>query len=196
MKNYLRPLFSIFLILGIFTGVLYPLLVTGVAQLLFPIRANGSLIKINDEAVGSELIGQSFTSETYFWGRPSATSPNPYTAFDQSTLTGSSGSNLGPLSQVLVNDVQNRVDVLHKADPGNTASIPVDLVTSSASGLDPHISVAAAYYQAARIAKTRNMSISEITSLIDKLTEQPQFGFMGEARVNVLKLNLELDGLK
>jgi K+-transporting ATPase ATPase C chain len=196
MKNYLRPLFSMFLILGLFTGVLYPLLVTGVAQLLFPTRANGSLIKKNEAVVGSELIGQFFTSESYFWGRPSSTSPYPYTAFDPSTLTGSTGSNLGPLSKTLVNEVQNRVDILHSADPTNTSLIPVDLVTTSASGLDPNISVAAAYYQAARIAKARNVNINEITSLIDKQTEQPQFGFLGEARVNVLKLNLALDRLE
>jgi potassium-transporting ATPase KdpC subunit len=196
MKKYLRPLFSIFLFLGIFTGVLYPLLVTGVAQLLFPIRANGSLIRKNDSVVGSGLIGQFFTDESYFWGRPSATSPDPYTAFNPSTLTGSTGSNLGPLSKTLINEVQNQVFILHNADPTNTSLIPVDLVTTSASGLDPNISVAAAYYQAARIAKARNMSIPEITSLIDKLAEQPQFGFLGETRVNVLKLNLALDGLE
>jgi len=196
MKSYLRPLFPIFLFFGLLTGVLYPLLVTGAAQVFFPVRANGSLIVKNGEVLGSELIGQQFSGVSYFWGRPSATLPYPYTAFDQSTLTGSAGSNLGPLSRTLVEDVHNRVEILHDSNPANPALIPIDLVTASASGLDPHISVASAYYQAARIAKARNLSIADVNALIDKFTEQPQFGFLGESRVNVLKLNLALDGLE
>lgn len=196
MKNILRPVFSIFLLFFILTGVLYPLLVTGVAQVFFPVRANGSMIIKDGTVLGSELIGQPFTSDSYFWGRPSASSPYPYTTSDKASFTSSTGSNLGPLSRVLLDNVKNRVDFLHSVDPSNTALIPIDLITTSASGIDPHISVSAAYYQAARIARARNLSISEITSLIDKLTEQPQFGFLGEARVNVLKLNLALDGLE
>jgi potassium-transporting ATPase KdpC subunit len=196
MKTQIRPLLTLFVLLALITGVFYPLLVTGLSQLIFPFQANGSLIKANGQVAGSELIGQYFSEAGYFWGRPSATSTNPYNSFDRSTLTGSGGSNLGPLSQDLIDNVQNRVSILRKSNPANTDLIPVDLINASASGLDPHISVAAAYYQAERIANARKTSIAEITSLIDKFTEQPLFGFIGEVRVNVLKLNLALDGLE
>ena len=196
MKIQLRPLFTIFGLLLLITGVLYPLTVTGLAQLFFPFQANGSLIKINGQEVGSKLIGQDFTGEGFFWGRPSATSTNPYNSFDQASLTGSSGSNLGPLSTTLVNNVQTRVDILHKIDPSNTSLIPVDLVTASASGLDPNISVAAAYYQIPRVAQAQGISEVVVTKLVDQYTEDRQFGILGEPRVNVLSLNLALEGIK
>ena len=196
MKNQIRPLLLSFLILGLLTGVVYPLLVTGLAQLIFPVKANGSLIKVADKSIGSELIGQSFSSDAYFWSRPSATSPVPYTAFNQTSLTGSAGSNLGPLSQELVNEVKDRVSKLQQANPESKLLIPIDLITSSASGLDPDISVSAAYYQAPRVARVRKMAISEVNSIIESNIERPQFGFLGEARVNVLKLNMALDGIQ
>ncbi len=184
------------LVLTLLTGVAYPLVVTGVAQVIFPFQANGSLIETNGTLQGSQLIGQDFTSPEYFWGRLSATSGSPYTAFDPAALTGSSGSNLGPLSQTLVDAVQQRVDALHAADPGNTLPIPVDLVTASGSGLDPHISIAAAYYQASRVARLRGLDGADVIALIDKFTEGRQFGILGEPRVNVLLLNQALDELK
>ena len=196
MKTQMRPLFTLFAVLMLITGVIYPLLVTGLSQLFFPFQANGSLIKANGQVLGSQLIGQDFSGAGFFWNRPSATSTNPYNAFDQKTLTGSSGSNLGPLSQTLVNNVQARVDALHKIDPTNTSSIPVDLVTTSASGLDPDISVAAAYYQIPRVAKARGLSEAVVTNLVDQYTEKRRFGLFGEPRVNVLILNIVLEGLK
>jgi len=196
MKTQVRPLFTLFALLILITGVLYPLTVTGLAQLVFPTQANGSLIKTNGQVLGSKLIGQDFTGATYFWGRPSATSTNPYNAYDQNTLTGSSGSNLGPLSQTLVDSVQSRVDVLLSADPLKTSLIPVDLVTASASGLDPNISVSSAFYQVPRVAQARGISEAEVIKLVDQYTEKRQFGMLGEPRVNVLMLNLALDGIK
>lgn len=196
MKTQIRPLLTIFIILMLVTGVIYPLLATGLAQLIFPFQANGSLIKSKDQEVGSQLIGQSFTGTGYFWGRPSATSTNPYNAFDQASLTGSSGSNLGPLSKVLVDTVQERVNALHGFDTSNTSLIPVDLVTSSGSGLDPDISVAAAIYQIPRVAKARGLSEEAVTKLVDQYTKDRQFGLLGEPRVNVLMLNIALDGIK
>jgi potassium-transporting ATPase KdpC subunit len=196
MKTQLRALFSVFGLLLLITGVVYPLMVTGLAQLIFPFQANGSLIKTNGQVMGSELIGQDFTGAGYFWGRPSATSTNPYNAFDQASLTGSSGSNLGPLSQTLVNNVQTRVSSLQAIDAFNSALIPVDLVTASASGLDPDISVEAAYYQISRVAKARGLSEVKVTELVNQSTENRQFGLLGEPRVNVLILNLALEGLK
>ena len=184
------------LLLTLLTGVIYPLAVTGVAQVIFPFQANGSLIENNGNLQGSRLIGQDFSSPEYFWGRLSATPGSPYTAFDPAALTGSSGSNLGPLSQTLADAVQQRVDALHTADPGNTLPIPVDLVTASASGLDPHISIAAAFYQAPRVARLRGLDQAVVIALVDKFTEGRQFGFLGEPRVNVLLLNQELDELK
>jgi K+-transporting ATPase ATPase C chain len=170
--------------------------VTGIAQVVFPHQANGSLIVINGKAYGSELIGQQFDDPKYFWGRLSATSTFPYNAFNADNLTGSSGSNYGPLNQALMDAVQARVDALKAADPSNTAPIPVDLVTASGSGLDPHISVAAALYQVHRVAAGRGMSDAEVTSLVEKYTQGRQFGFLGEPTVNVLELNLALDGLR
>jgi K+-transporting ATPase ATPase C chain len=166
------------------------LVVTGTAQLIFPHQANGSLIERNGQPVGSSLIGQLFTDPKYFWGRPSATSPFPYNA------AASSGSNLGPTNPTLAQAVQARVQTLKAADPDNDSPVPVDLVTASASGLDPDISVAAALYQLPRVARARGMSEEEVRSMVDKFTEGRQLGFLGEMRVNVLKLNLALDGLQ
>ena len=169
------------------TGLVYPLLVTGVAKVAFPDQAAGSLIVKDGKAVGSSLIGQNFSDPKYFWGRPSATSPMPYNA------AGSGGSNQGPLNPALVDAVKGRVEALKAADPGNTAPVPVDLVTASASGLDPHISVAAAQYQAARVARVRGIAPDAMRSLIAEHTEGRLFGLLGEPRVNVLALNLALD---
>jgi K+-transporting ATPase ATPase C chain len=196
MIRQFKPTLILFALLALLTGVLYPLAVTGIAQLAFPAQANGSLIDNYGELAGSELIGQNFTSPEYFWGRPSSTAGSPYNAFDPTTQTGSSGSNLGPLSQTLVDAVQQRVDALHTVDPGNMLPIPVDLVTASASGLDPHISVAAARYQVPRVARARNMSEADVLALVDRYTEGRLFGFLGEPRVNVLMLNLALDGIQ
>jgi K+-transporting ATPase ATPase C chain len=184
------------LIFTLITGVIYPLAVTGIAQVLFPSQANGSLIMVGGKAVGSELIGQQFDDPKYFWGRISETGDFPYNAFNAETLTGSSGSNYGPLNPALTEMVQARIDALKAADPANTLPIPVDLVTSSASGLDPHISIAAALYQVHRVAQARGLSEEAVKSLVDEYTDGRQFGFLGEPRVNVLKLNLALDGLK
>ena len=172
------------------TGLAYPLAVTGMAQLIFPYQAKGSLMQRDGKVIGSELIGQSFTDAKYFWGRPSATVPFPYNA------AASSGSNLGPTNPALEQAVKARIETLQSADPGNDAPIPVDLVTASASGLDPHISVAAALYQAPRVARERSLSEAHVRLLIAQYTEAPQFGFLGEPRVNVLRLNLALDGLQ
>jgi K+-transporting ATPase ATPase C chain len=196
MLHQLRPALILFALLAILTGFLYPLAVTGIAQLAFPADANGSIIDNNGDLVGSALIGQNFSDPRYFWGRPSATSGSPYTPFDAFTLTGSSGSNLGPLSQELVDIVQQRVHAMQAADPGNTSPIPIDLVTASASGLDPHISVAAAYYQVPRVARIRGMSEAYVIALVDQYTEGRTFGLLGEPRVNVLLLNLALDEIK
>lgn len=196
MKAQLRPLFSVFALLVLITGVIYPLAVTGLAQLVFPFQANGSLIRDNGRVLGSELIGQDFSGPGYFWGRPSATSVHPYNAYDPASLAGSSGSNLGPLSQALVDNVKARIKVLQFNDPENSNPIPVDLVTTSASGLDPNISISAAYYQVPRIARERGMDSSALFSLVDQYTEPRQFGILGEPRVNVLLLNLALEGIK
>ncbi len=191
----LRPALVLLLLLTLITGVLYPLLTTGIAQLAFPHAANGSILTVQGKPIGSELIGQHFDAPRYFWGRPSATSPYPNNAFNAGTLTASAGSNLGPQNPVLLQAVQSRAGALRAADPGNTEPIPVDLVTASASGLDPHISVAAARYQAPRVARERGLSIEQVHSLIATFTEGRQLGVLGEPRVNVLKLNLALDGL-
>lgn len=196
MIAQLRPALAIFALLTIITGVLYPLAVTGIAQLVFPSQANGSLIMVDGKAVGSELIGQQFDDPKYFWGRISATGTFAYNAFNAENLTASSGSNYGPLNPALTDMVQARIDALKAADPDNTLPIPVDLVTASGSGLDPHISVAAALYQVHRVAQARGLSEEAITVLVDEYTEGRQFGFLGEPRVNVLKLNLAIDGLK
>jgi len=196
MISQLRPAFLMLLIFTVLTGVIYPLVVTGIAQIAFPHQANGSLIVIDGKAYGSELIGQQFDGPKYFWGRLSATGDFPYNAFNAETLTGSSGSNYGPLNPALIDAVQARVDALKAADPGNTAPIPVDLVTASGSGLDPHISIAAALYQVHRVAQARGLSDDAVKALVDKYTVGRQLGFLGEPRVNVLELNLALDGLK
>ena len=172
------------------TGLVYPLAVTGIAQWTFPHQADGSLMKQNGRVIGSELIGQSFTDPKCFWGRPSATSPFPYNA------AASSGSNLGPTNPALKHAVQGRIEALQSADPGNDSPVPVDLVTASASGLDPHISVAAALYQVPRVARERSLREKQVRLLVEQYTEGRQLGFLGEARVNVLKLNLALDGLQ
>jgi len=187
MTSQLRPAFFMLLILTLITGVIYPLAVTGIAKVIFPSQANGSLIIADGKAVGSELIGQQFDDPSYFWGRPSAAGYN---------AAASSGSNYGPLNPALTDMVQSRIDALKAADPDNTLPIPVDLVTASGSGLDPHVSVAAALYQVSRVASARGWSEAEVTSLVEKYTEGRQFGFLGEPRVNVLKLNLALDGVK
>jgi potassium-transporting ATPase KdpC subunit len=173
----------------VITGVIYPLLVTGIAQLAFRRQANGSLIEAEGKIYGSELIGQPFSDPQYFWGRLSATHPGSYNA------AASSGSNLGPSNPELVKAIQSRIEALQAADPGNTQPIPVDLVTFSASGLDPDISLAAAYYQIPRVARSRGLSQSRVRELVQRYTRGRQFYLLGEPRVNVLKLNLALDQL-
>jgi len=187
MKALIRPAVSLFVLLTMITGVVYPLAVTGAAKLAFPEQAAGSLIVKDGKAVGSSLIGQNFTDPKYFWGRPSATSPMPYNG------SGSGGSNQGPLNPALVDAVKGRVEALKAAEPGNALPVPVDLVTASASGLDPHISVAAAQYQAARVGRVRGVAADALATLIERHTEGRLFGLLGEARVNVLGLNLDLD---
>jgi K+-transporting ATPase ATPase C chain len=191
IRIQLRPAIVALVILTIITGIIYPLLVTGIAQVVFPYQANGSIILGKDgKPLGSELIGQQFDDPKYFWGRLSATGPVPYTAFNADKLTGSSGSNYGPLNPALKDAVQARIDALKAADPTNTAPIPVDLVTASGSGLDPHISPAAAEYQVARVAKVRGLEEAKVRALVAQHTEGRQLGFLGEPRVNVLELNL------
>ena len=196
MRNQIRPALMALLIFTLLTGVVYPSIITGIAQLVFPHQANGSLIIRNGRPLGSELIGQSFDDPKYFWGRLSATGDFPYNAFNAATMTGSSGSNLGPSNPALIKEVQARIQALKAADPGNTMPIPVDLVTSSGSGLDPDISIAAALYQVPRVARARGVSPAAVTALVNQYTEGRQFGFLGEPRVNVLELNLALDALK
>ncbi|WP_298438684.1 potassium-transporting ATPase subunit KdpC [Ottowia sp.] len=185
----LRPGLVLFVVLSLITGMLYPLLVTGVAQAVVPHQANGSLIQRDGETVGSELIGQAFSRPDHFWSRPSATGPMPYNG------GASSGSNLGPSNPALAEAVQARIAALRAADPGNTAAVPVDLVTASASGLDPHISLAAARYQVARVARARGLDPELVNASVDQHTEGQWLGFLGEARVNVLTLNLALDAM-
>jgi K+-transporting ATPase KdpC subunit len=196
MTSQLRPAFFMLLILTLITGVIYPLVVTGIAQVIFPNQANGSLIMVDGKVVGSELIGQQFDDPSYFWGRISATGTFPYNAFNAENLTASSGSNYGPMNTALTDMVQARIDALKAADPDNTVPIPVDLVTASGSGLDPHISVAAALYQVHRVAAARGMSEADVQALVDNNTAGRQFFFLGEPRINVLELNLALDGIK
>jgi potassium-transporting ATPase KdpC subunit len=196
MLNQFRPALILLIMLTLITGVIYPLVVTGIAQAAFPSQANGSLIYQDSQPVGSALIGQQFDDPKYFWGRLSATGTFPYNAFNAENLTASSGSNLGPTNQALLDTVQARVDALHAADPGNTAPIPVDLVTASGSGLDPHLSPAAALYQVPRVARERGLSEEVVRQLVAEHTEGRQFGILGEPRVNVLELNLALDAAK
>ncbi|WP_431286907.1 potassium-transporting ATPase subunit KdpC [Roseateles chitinivorans] len=183
----LRPALVGFVLLSAVTGLLYPALVTGVAKTMFPFQAEGSLILHDGKVLGSELIGQNFSSPRYFWGRPSATGPMANNA------TGSSGSNQGPTNPALVDAVKGRIEALKAADPGNTAPVPVDLVSASASGLDPHISMAAARYQTARVARERGLPVEAVQRLIQANTEARDLAVLGEPRVNVLKLNLALD---
>ena len=197
MTSQLRPALFMLLIFTVITGVIYPLAVTGIAQVVFPSQANGSLITAaGGKALGSELIGQQFDAPKYFWGRLSATGDFPYNAFNADTLTGSSGSNYGPLNPDLFKAAQARIDALKAADPANTLPIPVDLVTASGSGLDPQISIATVLYQVHRVAQARGLSDEAVKSIVDKYTEGRQFGFLGEPRVNVLLLNLALDGIQ
>ncbi|HJW21770.1 MAG TPA: potassium-transporting ATPase subunit KdpC [Candidatus Limnocylindrales bacterium] len=194
--NFLRrvvwPAFAVLVLMTLITGVAYPAVVTAIAQVAFPSQANGSMIVVDGKTVGSSLIGQCFDQDKYFWGRPSAagaTDQNPC-GYDAS---GSAGSNLGPTSQALIQAISDRVDKMRAANGGGP--VPVDLVTTSASGLDPDISPAAAEYQVARVAAARGMSVDAVRALVAKHTEQPLLGFLGEPHVNVLQLNLDLDGL-
>jgi potassium-transporting ATPase KdpC subunit len=190
MFTMIRNSLMSLLLLTILTGLMYPLAVTGLAQVIFPRQANGSIIMKEGKAVGSTLLGQQFEDPKYFWGRLSATGPYPYNGGS------SSGSNLGQNNPALMTAVQGRIDALRAADPGNGVNIPVDLVTSSGSGLDPHISQAAAEYQLNRVAKTRGLDQTSVRMLIAKHTQRRWLGLIGEPVVNVLELNLEIDGQK
>jgi len=188
-----RQFRSALILLGVmilFTGIIYPVLVTLIAQVVFPHQANGSLIESEGKYLGSELIGQHFDREGYFWGRPSITQPSPYNG------SASSGSNYGPSNKELLVNIQKRIEALKKSDPESDTPIPVDLVTYSASGLDPHISQAAALYQVPRVAQQRHLSEGKLQETVNLFTEGRQFGFLGEPRVNVLRLNLALDEIK
>lgn len=190
MFTMVRNAFMSLLLFTIITGFIYPLAVTGIAQAIFPHQSNGSIIMKNGKPIGSALIGQQFDDPKYFWGRPSATGPYPYNG------GASSGSNRGTNHPDLVQSVQGRIDALHASEQPNTRPIPVDLVTASGSGLDPHISPAAAEYQTARVAKTRGIDEAKVRAMIAAYTEPRQFGIFGEPVINVLKLNLALDELK
>lgn len=190
MLAHLRPAVLMLALLSVLCGLAYPALVTGVAALVFPHQARGSLIVTNGRVVGSELIGQPFTSPGHFWGRPSATAPEPYNA------AASSGSNLGPSNPALHDAVRARIAALRAADPSLTGPVPVDLVTASGSGLDPHISVAAALVQVPRVARARGLAEATLRDLVARHTEPRQLGVLGEPRVNVLELNLALDGVR
>ncbi len=186
----IRPAIALFVVLSVITGLFYPLIVTGVSQILFPAAANGSLIERDGKVIGSALIGQTFSSPKYFWARPSATSPQPNNA------AASSGSNLGPTAPDLLDAVKERIEALRGADPDNKQRIPVDLVTASGSGLDPHISMAAARYQQSRVARERGIPEARVAELVERHSEGVFLGILGEPRVNVLKINLALDALR
>ena len=190
MKNLFRPLIVIFAVLTALTGLAYPAVMTAVGQAAFPDQANGSLLEQGGKVVGSQLIGQQFDAPQYFWGRLSATSPMPYNA------QGSSGSNIGPINPALTDEVKGRIDALKAAGTDMSNPVPVDLVTSSGSGLDPEISPAAAAYQIERVAKARKLTTNDVQALVDRYTSGRQFGILGEPRVNVLQLNLALDEMK
>jgi K+-transporting ATPase ATPase C chain len=188
--SLLRPAIVLFVIMTVLTGIAYPLAITGIAQVLFQHQASGSLLVRDGRAVGSRLIGQNFADPKYFWSRPSATTPQPYNGI------GSTGSNLGPLNPALIELVKTRIEALKAADPANSAPVPVDLVTASASGLDPDISLAAANYQAARVAQVRGVKLAAVNTLIATYAQNRLLGVIGEPRINVLELNLALDTLR
>lgn len=190
MKNLIRPVLVLFVTLTVIAGVVYPLVVTVVGHVVFPWQASGSLIEHNGKVLGSAVIGQQFDAPYYFWGRLSATTPNPYNAQN------SGGSNVGPTNPALADEIKGRIDALKAAGTDMSQPVPVDLVTSSASGLDPEITPAAAAYQVARVAKARGLTLDQLNELVGRNTSGRQFGIFGEARVNVLKLNLALDDLK
>ncbi|MFC4763388.1 potassium-transporting ATPase subunit KdpC [Dyella koreensis] len=189
MSKLIRPALVMLVLMTVITGLLYPLVATGLAQVLFPAQANGSLIAKDGKPVGSSLIGQSFTEPKYFWGRPSATMPMANNG------ASSTGSNQGPTNPALTDAAKVRIDALRAADSGNNAPVPVDLVTASGSGLDPEISPAAAQYQVVRVAKARGLNVAQVQQLVTQATSGRQLGVLGEPRVNVLKLNLALDAL-
>jgi len=184
----LRPAASLLIALTVVVGIAYPLAITGVARVAFPSQAEGSLLREDGRVIGSRLIGQAFSDPKYFWGRPSATAPQPYNGI------ASSGSNLGPLNPALLDQVKANAKALRDADPGNTQSVPVELVTASASGLDPEISPAGARYQAGRVARARGIPVAQVEALVSAHEQGRLFGFIGEPRINVLELNLALDG--
>ena len=190
LTSQLRPAVSVFALLTLVTGLAYPYAVNGLAQATFPAEAAGSLIVRDGKLVGSSLVGQNFTDPGHFWGRPSATGPQPYNG------AASGGSNRGPLNPALADAVKARIEALRVADPDNTAPVPVDLVTASGSGLDPHLSPAAAEYQVARVARARGLDPEDVRALVAQHRSEPQFGLFGDARVNVLTLNLALDALR
>lgn len=190
MWSLLRPGLVLFILLTVITGLLYPTLVTGIGGLLFPQQAAGSLIIKDDKIIGSELIGQNFSAPRYFWGRLSATTPHPYNG------TASGGSNFGPLNPALVEAVKARIAALQAAGSPPNALIPVDLVTASGSGLDPHITPAAAYYQVERVARARGLDPGRVKQVVKAQTEMPVLGFLGESWINVLKLNLALGQIR
>ena len=190
MIKQIKPAVLLFMIMVLITGIIYPFVVTGIAQLLFPVQANGSILARGGKMVGSELIGQQFDRPEYFWGRLSATGDHAFNA------SSSGGSNLSVLNPALVDAASMRIEALKAADPGNSLPIPVDLVTASASGLDPDISIAAAYYQVGRVARARNLTLNQVQTLIDQHTQGRFLGFLGEPRVNVLALNMALDALQ
>jgi potassium-transporting ATPase KdpC subunit len=189
MRTLIRPALVLFVFFTVLTGLLYPLVITGIAQAAFGHAASGSIVTRGDRPIGSSLIGQNFSDPKYFWGRPSATSPQPYAG------TASSGSNLGPLNPALIDGIKGRIQALRAADPGNGAPLPVDLVTASASGLDPQESIAAALYQAPRVARVRGVPVAAVREVIAAHSETRWLGAFGEPRVNVLALNLALDDL-
>ena len=190
LTSQLRPAVSVFALLTVVTGLAYPYAMNGLAQATFPAEAAGSLIVRDGKLVGSSLVGQNFTDPGHFWGRPSATGPQPYNG------AASGGSNQGPLNPALADAVKARIEALRVADPDNTAPVPVDLVTASGSGLDPHLSPAAAEYQIARVARARGLDPEDVRALVAQHRSEPQFGLFGDARVNVLTLNLALDALR
>ena len=189
MRSLMRPAVVLFLFFTILTGLLYPLVITGIAQAAFGPAASGSIVSRDGKPIGSSLIGQNFSDPKYFWGRPSATSPQPYAG------TASSGSNLGPLNPALIDGIKGRIQALRQADPDNNAPIPVDLITASASGLDPEESLAAAFFQAPRVARVRRLDPQAVRALVDAHAQGRVLGLLGEPRVNVLALNLALDDL-